>query len=72
MSDRKCLISISRDGGHTFGSWSEHDLGETGDFMKRVVRRRLGISRHMVMRIRVTSPVRSDLIAASADITTEQ
>jgi hypothetical protein len=62
------MLSVSRDGGHTFGSWSEHDMGEEGDFMKRIVRRRIGVARHLVLRIRISSPVKTDLIAASAVI----
>lgn len=66
MTDHVCEISYSKDGGHNFTDWTQHDLGAVGRFQKRVSRTRLGQSRDWVFRIRVSSPRKSDLLAASA------
>jgi hypothetical protein len=41
-------------------------MGTTGDFLKRLELRRLGMGRQWMFDIRVTDPVRADLIAAAA------
>lgn len=71
LTDHKLLMALSRDGGQSFGSWTEHDLGQTGDFIKTLKRQRMGTCRHLVAKFRVTSPVRADLIACSLSITKE-
>lgn len=68
MTDHAVRIMISKDGAHDFVSESEHDLGDVGAFQKRVVRRRIGIARHMVIRIEVSSPIKRDLLAATIDV----
>ncbi|OGT56285.1 MAG: hypothetical protein A3E01_06965 [Gammaproteobacteria bacterium RIFCSPHIGHO2_12_FULL_63_22] len=67
-ADRILQISLSRNGGHTFGDPTFHDLPETGDFKKRITRKRCGQGRHHVVKLECTSPVAVTLIAASADI----
>lgn len=66
-ADRILQISVSKNGSQTYGDPTYHDLPETGDFKKRITRKRLGQARQMVMRIEVTSPVDVTLIAASVD-----
>lgn len=56
----------SKDGGHNWSEWRRLSLGSTGRFVKRVETRRLGRGRQWVFAIRVTDPVRADLMAASA------
>lgn len=58
-------IRYSKDGGRNWSDWRNLDMGETGDFVKRVTMRRLGIGRQWVFSIRVTDPVRADIMAAS-------
>lgn len=58
-------IRYSRDGGRNWSDWRKMDMGETGDFVKRLQLRRLGRGYQWVFDIRVTDPVRADLIAAS-------
>ena len=70
LNDHKALIAMARDG-NAFGSWTEHDLGSTGEFGKRVRRQRLGTCRNLTMKVRVTSPIRADLVAASAIVSRE-
>ena len=72
MSDRKCTISVSKDGAHDFVAHTEHSLGEVGEFGKRVTRRKLGQARHMVVCIEVSSNMKSDLLSASIDMETER
>lgn len=62
MSDRKVLVAISKDGGHTWGDWRERPLGDLGQYMQRVRFRRFGVGRDFRLKIRVTSPIRADLM----------
>lgn len=64
----KVKIRYSKDGGYTWSHWSEHSLAGVGDFLTRVVKRRMGQARHWVLDISVTDPVRADLISGSAQI----
>jgi hypothetical protein len=59
-------IRYSKDGGHNWSDWRKMDMGQTGEFMKRISMRRFGIGRQWVFDIRVTDPVRADMITASA------
>lgn len=61
-------LRYSKDGGRNWSDWKQRSLGEVGDFVKRVTFRRLGQGRQWVFDIRVTDPVRADLIAASMQI----
>lgn len=65
LNDHYCEIAISKNAGHTFGSYSQHSIGATGDFLKRVLRQGMGQSRQFVVRVRVSSPRKRDLMAAS-------
>lgn len=67
MSDRKVLVAISKDGGHTWGDWRERPLGDLGQYMQRVRFRRFGVGRDFRLKIRVTSPVRADLLTGYVD-----
>lgn len=58
-------VRYSKDGGRNWSDWRQMSLGETGDFAKRLELRRLGMGRQWVFDIRVTDPVRADLIAGS-------
>ena len=63
MSENFVQFRYSKDGGYTWSDWKTRSLGNTGDFLKRVVYRRLGQSRQWVFHVRMTVP--ADLIAAS-------
>lgn len=65
-------IRYSRDGGRNWSNWKQRSLGEAGDFMKRVRLYRLGRGRQWVFDVRVTDPVRADLIAGSIQVEQEQ
>ena len=55
----------SKDGGRNWSNWRTRSLGELGDFQKRVQFNRLGQGRQWVFEVRVTDPVKRDLLAAS-------
>lgn len=65
MSSKTVDIRVSKDGGHNWSDWRTLDLGDTGDFVKRVETRRLGRGRQWVFDIRITDPIRADIMAAS-------
>ena len=67
-SDHAMEVRYSDDGGYNFTNWLPRSLGAVGNYQQRLVWRRLGIARQRVWQIRVTSPVKCDLLAASASI----
>jgi hypothetical protein len=66
--DRKVQIAVSRDGGHNWNDWRERSLGEIGEYRKRVRFSRLGQGVQLVMKTRVTSPIRADFMGLVADL----
>lgn len=69
MTDRKVFICYSNDGGHTWSNWRERSLGEVGEYEKRIRLWRLGKFHNRIFKIRVSSPVRRDLLGAVGYIT---
>lgn len=69
-SDPKIMLSISRDGGHTFETYRELELGVRGAHQTRVTARRLGRfgPKGMVFRLRISDPVVRGLIQADAQV----
>jgi hypothetical protein len=67
-SDYVLELCWSDDGGYTYGNWQGRSLGAVGAYYTRLLWRRLGYSRHRVWKLRCTSPVKCDLIAASASM----
>lgn len=61
-------LRYSKDGGRNWSDWKQREAGATGDFLQQIKFNRLGQGRHWVFEVRVTDPVRADLIAASAQI----
>jgi hypothetical protein len=61
-------ICYSDDGGYTFSNWKTRSLGVQGAYEQRLMWRRLGMARHRTWKLRVTSPVKCDVIAASASM----
>jgi len=58
-------VRYSKDGGRNWSDWRKLDMGDVGDFCKRLQLRRLGRGYQWVFDIRVTDDVRADLIAGS-------
>lgn len=68
MSDRKVFICYSDDKGHTWSNWRERSLGEVGEYKKRVRLWRLGKFVDRIFKVRVSSPIRRDLLGAVGHI----
>lgn len=70
MSDRYCKIRYSKDGGYNWSHWRTVSLGELGEYQDRTRLRfrRLGMARTFIFDIEVSSPMRSDLLMAVAQI----
>lgn len=62
------MIRFSDDGGYNWSSWKERDLGAIGQYMKKVKVTRGGEFVHRTYQIAVSSPVKRDLLAASATL----
>lgn len=60
-----CQIALSRNGGNTFGNFTYHSIGTTGQFSPPVERYRMGRGRQFVMRVRVSTNRKRDLLACS-------
>lgn len=68
-SDPQIMLSISRDGGRTWGNFeSWQSLGKQGEYKHRVRWKKNGQGRQMLFKVRISDPVRRNIIAASADI----
>lgn len=68
-SSPQVLLSISRDGGKTYGSDLAVNFGAMGENKARAVWNRLGRARDWVMRFRVTDSVKTVFLAAWGRIT---
>jgi hypothetical protein len=58
----------SKDGGRNWSDWRILDMGTTGAFVKRIETRRLGRGQQWVFAVRVTDPVKADILAASLQL----
>jgi hypothetical protein len=56
--DPQAMLQISKDNGHTWGNELWTTIGEMGNYLDRVVWRRLGRARDWVFKIRVTDPIK--------------
>jgi hypothetical protein len=63
-SDPQCMMKYSNDGGVTFSNEQWRDIGKIGEYLKRSVWRRLGISRQRVFEITITDPVKIAITGA--------
>ena len=56
--DPQVMLSVSKDGGHTFGTERLMAMGATGQYARRCYLNRLGQSYDWVFRFRISSPVK--------------
>jgi len=63
-SDPQVILKISRDNGHTFGSELGKSIGAIGGYANRVVWRRLGSGRDIVLNLKITDPVKRVITGA--------
>lgn len=61
-------VRYSNDGGHNYSDWRSLQGGKTGDFLRPMVLRRLGMCRHRTWEIQDTSAYAADIVAASIQI----
>lgn len=75
-SDPQVTMRYSNDGGHTYGNDHSSSIGgQTGEFGRRAIWRRLGTSRHgrdRVWELSGSDPVKTVLMGARMDIEMEQ
>lgn len=64
-SNPQCALTISRDGGNTFGMQWKAPIGQIGQFKNRTMWRRLGFARDSVVDIEVIDPVRRDIVGVT-------
>lgn len=57
-----CRISISKDGGLTFGNQYQIPIGRVGAYKTQAVLRRLGVAEEICFRVRVSDPVKVVMI----------
>lgn len=62
----------SKDGGNTFSNWRERSIGAVGRFNQRVRLLSLGQARSIVLKIRVSDPVKRDILGGNASVTAER
>ncbi len=55
-TDTTVWLSYSKDGGHTYTDEVSRDMGDAGNYAKRVIWRRLGIARNWTFKIRTWTP----------------
>lgn len=64
-SNPQAYLTISRDGGNTFGQRWPSPIGQTGQYRARTMWRRLGFGRDNLVDIEVIDPVRRDIVGAT-------
>lgn len=67
-SDPQASLSISRDGGNTYGNEMFRSIGKIGKFLSRAIWHRLGQARDWVFKVRITDPVKVAILSASIEV----
>lgn len=62
-SDPQAMLSISKDGGKSYGNEIFTSIGKVGEYTQRARWRRLGQSRDWVFKLRITDPVKRVIVA---------
>jgi Phage stabilisation protein len=60
-----CMLQISRDNGHSFGTEKWATLGKTGEYKARARFRRLGRARDATFKLRISDPIKVVILGAS-------
>lgn len=63
--DPQAYLKISRDGGKTWGQMLARAIGKVGDYLNRVIWRKLKFTRGGVMEVRFIDPVKRDIVGAN-------
>lgn len=64
----KVMLSYSKDGGFSYTPEIQGSLGKIGDYLVRLIWRRLGFSRDMVFKLRITDLVQRKIISALMEL----
>jgi hypothetical protein len=64
-SDPQIMMSVSKDGGHTYGPEQWVTMGAIGKFRTRAIWRRLGAARDWTFKFRITDPVKRVIFDSS-------
>ena len=64
-SNPQGYLSLSRDGGATFGSPIAQPFGQVGNNLNRLMWRKLGFSRDCVAQLDIIDPVNRDIVGAT-------
>ena len=67
-SDPQAMLDWSDDGGRTWGGERWAAMGKIGEYRTRAIFRRLGQFRERTLRLAVSDPVKTVIIAADADV----
>jgi len=67
-NDPKVILQWSDDGGHNWSDEHWEDIGKIGKTKTRIIWRRLGSSRDRVYRVRISDPVKVQLIGAELEV----
>jgi len=67
-SDPQAMLSISKDGGHTWTDEVWRDIGKRGLYNARSMWRKMGEMRDFIVEVRVTDPIPVTMIAAYAQV----
>lgn len=63
--DPQVMLRMSDDGGYTWGNEHWRSMGKLGEYKNRVIWRRLGAARDRVYEVKITDPVRRDVVGAT-------
>lgn len=67
-SDPQYMLSVSKDGGNTYGNELWRSPGKVGVYDERAIWTRLGRARTMTFKLKVTDPVKAVVLDAQANI----
>ena len=68
-SDPQMMMSISRDGGHTYGGEVVRPIGKIGEYRRRAVFNRVGRARDWLYKFRIVEPIKTVFVAAWGRVT---
>jgi len=64
-SNPQATLTISRDGGNTFGQKNNAPIGQIGQYKNRTMWRKLGFGRDNVVDLEIIDPVRRDIVGVT-------
>lgn len=58
------MMQLSKDGARTWTNWSTVGIGRVGEYLAKVIFRRLGIAEQMTFKIRISDPVKRVVVGS--------